>query len=55
MASPILIGSLKRLYKTNKEANWTANDVTTERLQSMVPKPISQEEYEQILAYAEQG
>lgn len=54
MASPILVGSLSRLYAENKKHNFTVNKVTEERLQSMIPQTISQEDYEKILAYAEQ-
>lgn len=45
----MLVESLKRLYDENKANNFEKNVVTNEKLQSMIGKSISQEDYEMIV------
>lgn len=49
MSNEMLVGSLMRLYKKNKESGFTANQVTEERLKSMIPNAISQEDFKRII------
>lgn len=49
MSNKMLVDSLMRLYKKNKESGFTTNQVTEERLKSMIPSAISEEDFEMII------